>query len=60
MTRLFFSYFLFVAGLCAEPADWIWSARYVITMDAQHRVIQNGAIAIRGEHIVAAGPRAQI
>jgi len=58
--RLFCSFFLFVAWLCAEPADWIWSARYVITMDGQHRVIENGAVAIRGDRIVAAGPRAQI
>ena len=39
----------------AEPADWIWSARYVITVDAQRRVIENGAVAIRGERIVAVG-----
>ena len=44
----------------AEPADWIWSARYVITMDAQHRVIENGAVAIRGERIVGVGTRAEI
>ena len=58
--RLFCSFFLCVAWLCAEPADWIWSARYVITMDGQHRVIENGAVAIRGDRIVATGPRAQI
>jgi len=44
----------------AEPADWIWSARYVITMDAQRRVIENGAIAIRGDTIVAAGSKTEI
>ena len=26
-----FSVFLFASVLLAEPADWIWSARYVIT-----------------------------
>jgi len=46
--------------LTAAPADWIWSARYVITEDAQHRVIENGAIAIRGERIVGVGTRAEI
>src|SRR3954465_3184442 len=56
----FFSFFLFACTLAAEPADWIWSARYVITMDAQHRVIQNGAIAIKGERIVGVGSRAEI
>ena len=44
----------------AAPADWIWSARYVVTMDTQRRVIENGAIAIVGDHIVAVGPRAAI
>jgi len=44
----------------AAPVDWIWSARYVITMDGQRRVIENGAVAIRGERIVAAGARSEI
>jgi 5-methylthioadenosine/S-adenosylhomocysteine deaminase len=44
----------------AEPADWIWSARYVITMDSQRRVIENGAVAIQGEKILAIGPRSEI
>ena len=34
--------------------------RYVVTMDPQRRVIENGAVAIRGERIVAAGPKAEI
>ena len=29
------SLFLFALSLAAAPADWIWSARYVITMDAR-------------------------
>src|ERR1700722_11117032 len=44
----------------AEPADWIYSARYVVTMDAQHRLIDDGAVAIRGESIVGVGNRAEI
>lgn len=44
----------------AEVVDWIWTARYVITMDPARRVIDNGAVAIRGDRIVAAGPRAEI
>jgi 5-methylthioadenosine/S-adenosylhomocysteine deaminase len=47
-------------SLSAEPADWIWSGRYVITENAQHRVIENGAVAIRGERIVGVGTRAEI
>jgi 5-methylthioadenosine/S-adenosylhomocysteine deaminase len=55
-----FSCLLFVSALAAEPADWIWSARYVITENAQHRVIEHGAVAIRGERIVGVGTKAEI
>src|SRR5450755_2603305 len=59
MSRIF-SFFLFVLALAAEPADFIWSARYVITMDAQRRVIENGAVAIKGDRILAVGTKAEI
>jgi 5-methylthioadenosine/S-adenosylhomocysteine deaminase len=42
------------------PVDSIWTARYVVTMDPARRIIENGAVAISGDHIVAAGPRAEI
>jgi len=58
--RLFFSAILFAAFAAAAPADWIWTARYVVTMDAQRRVIENGAIAIVGDHIVDIGTREAI
>ena len=52
----FCSYFLIVSVLAAEPAaepaDWIWSARFVITENPQRRVIENGAVAIRAGRIV--------
>jgi len=54
------SFFLFLAALHAESADWIWSARYVITEDAQHRVIENGAVAVRADRIVGVGTKAEI
>jgi 5-methylthioadenosine/S-adenosylhomocysteine deaminase len=58
------SFFLFVCALAAQsggaPVDWIWSGRYVITEDAQHRVIPNGAVAIRGERIVGVGTKSAI
>jgi 5-methylthioadenosine/S-adenosylhomocysteine deaminase len=60
MRRLCLSLALFSAALLAEPADWIWSGRWVVTMDAARRVIENGAVAIRGERIVEAGPRGEI
>ncbi len=44
----------------AEAVDWIVRARYVVTMDATHRVIQNGAVAIQGSRIVAVDTQAAI
>ena len=58
--RLFCSFLLFISMLAAESADWIWTGRYVVTMDPQHRIVENGAVAIRGERILAAGPKAEI
>lgn len=59
--RLSFNLFFLAAAIAsATPADWIWTARYVVTMDAQRRIIENGAVAIVGDHIVAAGARAEI
>ena len=49
-----------LAAACAEPADLIVSAGHVVTMDAQKRVIANGAVAIRGARIAAVGTRSEI
>ena len=51
---------VFASFLHAESADQIWSAGHLVTMDAQHRVIENGAVAVRGANIIALGPRAEI
>src|SRR5713101_2204970 len=51
------------AVACGPPrtqVDWIWSARYVVTMDTQRRVIENGAIAVQGDQIVDVGARSTI
>ena len=48
------------AAFGAEPVDWIARARYVVTMDAAHQVIGNGAIAVKGHDIVAIGPRSEV
>ena len=58
--RLFCSFLLATATLVAEPADVIWSARYVLTMAPQRRVIENGAVAVRGDRIVGVGSKAEI
>ncbi len=58
--RLFCSFLFFISALAAESADWIWTGRYVVTMDPQRRIIENGAIAIRGARILAAGSKSDI
>lgn len=56
---LFFSCIalLLVASASAEPADWLYTAKYVVTMDASHHLVEDGAIAVRGERILAIGKR---
>lgn len=51
---------LLPAAALAEPADWLLTARYVVTVDAQHRIIENGAVAVRGERIAAVGTRTDL
>ena len=63
--RHFCSFILLLSAQVAlaqapAPVDAIWSARYVVTMDAQRRVIENGAVAVTGDHIVDVGSRADI
>jgi 5-methylthioadenosine/S-adenosylhomocysteine deaminase len=58
--RAFAFLLLSTLALSAAPADAIWSARYVITEDPSHRVIENGAVAITGDHIIAVGTRTEI
>jgi 5-methylthioadenosine/S-adenosylhomocysteine deaminase len=60
MHRFLISFFTFLLLLTAEPVDTLISARYVVTMDGQRRVIENGAIAIRGERILEVGTKADL
>ena len=51
---------LSVFALHAEPADSIYTARYVVTMNARRDLIDDGAVAVRGQRIVGVGKRADI
>jgi 5-methylthioadenosine/S-adenosylhomocysteine deaminase len=44
----------------SERADWIIRAKYLITMDGQHRMIPGGAVAMRGARIVGVGTQQEI
>ncbi len=48
------------ASSATERADWLWTGRYVMTMDPSRRVISDGAVAIRGDRILAVGKRAEL
>jgi 5-methylthioadenosine/S-adenosylhomocysteine deaminase len=51
---------LALTAACAEPADWVMSARYVVTMDGNRAVIENGAVAVKGDRIVGVGTKVAI
>jgi len=51
---------LIAQARAVETADWVIRAKYVITMDPQHRVIDHGAVAIRGDRIAGVGTQAEI
>jgi 5-methylthioadenosine/S-adenosylhomocysteine deaminase len=53
-------FLLSAAALMGAPCDLVVSGRYVVTMGTPRRVIENGAVAIRGQRIVAVGTRAEI
>ena len=60
MIRCWASLFFAIGASAAEPVDLIISGRQIVTMDATQRIISGGAVAVKGERIVAVGPRAEI
>jgi 5-methylthioadenosine/S-adenosylhomocysteine deaminase len=48
------------AAVSRAPVDWLISGPTVVTMDAARHVYHDGAVAIRGDRIVAVGPAAEI
>src|SRR5258708_9025979 len=43
-----------------DPLDAIYTARYIVPMAPPRRLIENGAVAVRGDRIVAVGRRSDI
>jgi 5-methylthioadenosine/S-adenosylhomocysteine deaminase len=60
MMRVWCSLLLISFAAGAQPVDLLVTARHVVTMDGARRVIENGAIAVSGNKIVAVGPAAEL
>ena len=60
-TVIYFSMVLMgSAAPTITPVAWVIRARYVVTMDGEHRIIPNGAVAIEGPNIVAVGTQGKV
>jgi 5-methylthioadenosine/S-adenosylhomocysteine deaminase len=57
---LYFSSAILSAQAKKEHADTIISGGIVVAMDAPHHIYKDGAVAIKGDTIVAVGPRIEI
>lgn len=60
MFRFFSGLFACLLLAVGQPVDWLYTARYVVTMNPQRRVIENGAVAVSADRIVAVGSAADL
>ncbi|MEB2361202.1 MAG: amidohydrolase family protein [Bryobacteraceae bacterium] len=60
MLRYCVSLLVAATVFAAEPADWVITGRYVVTMNPRREVIEDGAVAVNGTAIAAVGKRAEI
>src|SRR5437868_163491 len=44
----------------SRVVDSLYTARYVVTVNPQHRIIENGAVAVRADRIIAVGPASEL
>jgi 5-methylthioadenosine/S-adenosylhomocysteine deaminase len=47
-------------GQAPQDVDLVVSGGIVVTMDGERTIVQDGSVAVRGDSIVAVGPRAEI
>ena len=66
-TGVLVSIFHFLFSICLhaqtpkkEKVDLLVSGGSIVTMDAQRRILEDGAIAVKGDAILALGPRAEV
>jgi 5-methylthioadenosine/S-adenosylhomocysteine deaminase len=60
MRRSFSLFLLVLTAVSGQQVDVIWSAGQVVTMDGARRIIENGAVAVKADRILAVGTRREI
>jgi 5-methylthioadenosine/S-adenosylhomocysteine deaminase len=48
------------AQAARQPADLLITGGTVVTMDASRTILDDGAVAVKGDNIIAVGPRAEL